>query len=496
MATQRSESHSSPLSNGGGFLLTLPERILHSKLGLSHREPTVVVGRFNQQRPGFISVMSNDISPLHCKISLHNQGESPAVVLRDEPDASCGGTFVNGYLVPRSGRVLKYGDEIRFGRHGPRNDNVFLYVESLTDAVKPPPLQGFFKKYWLGAPLGQGGYAKVYRAEHARSRKLFAVKVVTPDVVARRPRPNGRQIAGREVELMEKLRHPNIVQIVEHFLCEGDDKLYIVMELVEKGDLYRYTRDSGGLSEIRMRDVVYQISRAMMFAHDRGVVHRDLKPSNILVAKEYPILVKIADFGDANICGDSARFTSIVGTPVYCAPEIDTAGEKGYTFKVDSFSLGAIAHFCLTLSEPVFTDKRRDGTPITPPKLDLSHLRKIEISDAMASLVKSLLLWNPQQRLTMERVCSHRLFAHPYVAAYDFPDDDPLSDDEKFRRPLTSKMDRLKEIAEEEDEGASGSAHRDTEMKPATPLREGKGKGRQLVPGGDMEMSPAKRVRR
>lgn len=151
---------------------------------------------------------------------------------------------VNGYLVPRSGCVLKYGDEIRFGKHGARNDNrasrtycasysvdvltapqVFLYVESAADAVQPPPLQGFFKKYRLRDPLGKGGFGKVYRAEHTRTRKMFAVKVTTPDVVARRPRPNGRLIAGKEVELMQKLTHPNIVQIVEYFLCEGDEKL-------------------------------------------------------------------------------------------------------------------------------------------------------------------------------------------------------------------------------------------------------------------------------
>lgn len=177
-----------------------------------------------------------------------------------------------------------------------------------------------------------------------------------------------------------------------------------------------------------------------------------------------------------------------------------------------------LRHCSLTLSEPDFIHNKPDGTLVTPPKLDLSHLRKKKISDESASppclmlttqltavispvtsLVKSLLLWNPQQRLTMERVCAHRIFSHThYVAAYDFPDDDPTSDDDKFRRPLPSKTDRLKELSKivEVDEEGPGRAYRDAEMKPATPLREGKGKGRQLGPGGDMEMSPAKRVRR
>ena len=97
-----------------------------------------------------------------------------------------------------------------------------MYVETLPEP--PKPKQGFFKRYELGMPLGQGGSGKVYQAK-SQNGTLRAVKIVTPDVVERRPRPNGRLIAGNEVELMQKLQHPNIVEIIEYFMCDGDDKL-------------------------------------------------------------------------------------------------------------------------------------------------------------------------------------------------------------------------------------------------------------------------------
>ena len=103
----------------------------------------------------------------------------------------------------------------------------------------------------------------------------------------------------------------------------------------------------------------------------------------------------------------------------------------------------------------------------------------------------------------MERACNHKLFAHPYLPAFDFPDDQPVDSvhDRQFRRPLPSpkkgKSNALSRIEVDAVAGeGSSSVYKDTEMTLSTPLREGKGKGRQLAPGSDVEMSPAKRVRK
>ncbi|RME03155.1 MAG: serine/threonine protein kinase [Planctomycetota bacterium] len=200
--------------------------------------------------------------------------------------------------------------------------------------------------------LGKGGMAAVYRARQLSLNREVAVKVL-PRSLARQE--EFVQRFNREAEMMAKLIHPNIVQVIDRGV-EGD-LYYFVMEFVDGRGLDGVLRE-GRLTLEEKLQVVVEVCKGLAYAHEQGIVHRDIKPSNILVNRRG--LVKIADFGIAGILrkgegGEEEGLTRTgvgMGTLRYMAPE-QKCDAKNVDHRADIYALGVMIYEMLTGEYPV-----------------------------------------------------------------------------------------------------------------------------------------------
>ncbi len=184
--------------------------------------------------------------------------------------------------------------------------------------------------------LGSGAIGAAYRAQHSETGEMVALKLMHERLVSD---PDVQNRFVREVSVLEKLDHPNIVRYVD---CGIDDgRLYLAMEWVEFGTLDEVLKRRGRLPWREAVEVAVQICKGLQHAHERGIIHRDLKPANLFLSADG--LVKIGDFGLARDA-DLHRLTmrgNTVGTCRYMAPE-QVRGEEELTGSVDLYALGCL----------------------------------------------------------------------------------------------------------------------------------------------------------
>ena len=183
-----------------------------------------------------------------------------------------------------------------------------------TDALTGHCLGG---RYVIGARLGGGGMAIVYRAVDERLHRDVAVKVLDAMRGADREQRARFEIEARAAA---SITHPNVVA-VHDFGIEGDPPNvvpYIVMECLPGRTLADELR-AGPLPAARAVAVLDDILAALGAAHAKGVLHRDIKPGNVLLDEGGR--VKLADFGIARVApGDLTLTGMVMGTPAYLAP--------------------------------------------------------------------------------------------------------------------------------------------------------------------------------
>ncbi len=143
-----------------------------------------------------------------------------------------------------------------------------------------------------------------------------------------------------EVDILSQLDHPNVVKLYEIF--DEGDVLYLVMELMNGGELFDRIVEKECYSEKEAADTIRPLVDAIRYCHSMGIVHRDLKPENLLYgSSDGQAILKISDFGLARfVQGELA--TTACGTPGYVAPEIILG--KGYGQEVDYWSVGVILY--------------------------------------------------------------------------------------------------------------------------------------------------------
>lgn len=197
----------------------------------------------------------------------------------------------------------------------------------------------------LGEQLGAGGMGVVYRATYLQTGQQVAIKFIPAGLL-----DNERVKARfeRELAILKKLRHPNIVRCYGGGLHQG--RLYYAMEIVDGGSLADVLKDRGRLSWETAVQYGQQICDALKHAHDHGIIHRDLKPANLLLTREGQL--KLSDFGLARD-NDATALTQTghaQGTFAYMAPEIIRG--KPISHKSDLYSLGCMMFELLTGQRP------------------------------------------------------------------------------------------------------------------------------------------------
>ncbi len=195
-------------------------------------------------------------------------------------------------------------------------------------------------RFQLLEPIGQGGFAEVWKAYDQHRRALVAIKVLHAQHARDRSR---RQRFFRGARQMAQLAHPNVVRVIEE-KCEEGGYHFFVMEYLGGGDLRHAVLD-GRLSTQERLQVILQIGELLALAHDLGVIHRDVKPHNILLSPDgCPRLTDFDLVRAADTTGGTR--TAMLGTFLYAAPEA-MADAKQAAEPADIYGLGMTALFAL-----------------------------------------------------------------------------------------------------------------------------------------------------
>mmetsp|Transcript_79859 Transcript_79859/g.231796 ORF Transcript_79859/g.231796 Transcript_79859/m.231796 type:complete len:597 (-) Transcript_79859:21-1811(-) len=206
--------------------------------------------------------------------------------------------------------------------------------------------------------LGRGSYGEVLGATHRRTGARRAVKVVGKVALSRYVDDAGAFVR-REVDILRRLDHPNIVRMYEAY--EDEQNIYIVLELCNGGDLLeRVTAGRDRMPERVAASLLTQMMSALQHMWLRGIVHRDLKPENFLFLHREPereplppasAPMKLIDFGLSRRLTDSgttvagARVTPKIGTAEYMAPEAFVGKTRpALADRMDVWSLGVVLH--------------------------------------------------------------------------------------------------------------------------------------------------------
>ncbi|EGR27184.1 protein kinase domain protein [Ichthyophthirius multifiliis] len=209
--------------------------------------------------------------------------------------------------------------------------------------MKPPNTMDKkdYKKIKL---LGEGSYGKAYLVERIIDNQLCVIKQIDISHMTDQEKCD----AINEANILQILNHHNIIKYHEQFKTKKN-KLCIVMDYAEGGDLSQIIQKQQIIKEEQIIDWLTQICCALNLVHSKNIIHRDIKSQNIFLTQNK--IIKLADFGIAKILSctrDKAK--TFIGTPYYLAPEL--IQNKPYTTKVDIWSLGVLIYELCALKQP------------------------------------------------------------------------------------------------------------------------------------------------
>jgi len=256
--------------------------------------------------------------------------------------------------------------------------------------AKQPTIE---EKYDLGKVIGRGAFSVVKEGIRKEDKKKYAIKCIAKKVIDKKE----LSLLEREIDIMKKLQHPNIIQLIE--VIDTPETLYLVIEYAGGGELFDAIVNKGSYSETEAAKIVFQILQAIQYVHNHGIAHRDLKPENLLLStEEKEDCIKIADFGLSKDFGQEQLQTSC-GTPDYVAPEV-LLGEP-YDMSVDIWSIGVICYVLLCGFPPFYGESQKDlFENIMSGTFDFPSPEWDEVSEAAKEFIKKILVVSPEKRYT------------------------------------------------------------------------------------------------
>ena len=333
-----------------------------------------------------------NLPPIKISESGRNQSQG------GEPSKREGGKSFEAEIIPKmSNPEIKERRKSKILEMGifPNFSDMKVSKENMIKIMNEP----IAKYYVILGNLGHGSYGQVKRVKNIKMNEERAMKIVKKK----------SESSHNEVEILKKISHPNIANVFEIF--EDSRKYYIMMELLEGGELFEVIINQGYFSEADAAKIMKQLLSAVNYLHSKNIVHRDLKPENIMLTKK-PVKnkfeIKIIDFGTAKIFDPKKRMTKFIGTSYYIAPEVL---KENYDEKCDVWSCGVILYILLCgyppfngnsnvdifhhiqNAQPMFTGEEWQG--ITKEAIDL---------------LKSMLNKNPSKRFSTEKCLAHKWF--------------------------------------------------------------------------------------
>ncbi len=307
--------------------------------------------------------------------------------------------------------------------------NRFLPIsESVQQGLEPEPK---ITDFTISKELGAGSFGHVYLVTHKKTKANYAIKAID-----KRNKSNieEKPYFRREVEVMYKIHHPNVVKLYGHF--EDNNYCYFIMEYIPKGNMFglipqdKKKRVSTQLVASLIKDVI----SAVYFLHNMNppIIHRDIKPENVLLTDT--LAAKLTDFGWSNYIQEDEKRTTVCGTPIYLAPEI--IKEKGHDEKVDIWCIGVLLFELATGSVP-FPGNDIETLENNILKLKIQWPKDINLD--IKNLIMKILKLDPKARISLSDMMQHH-----FITKY-FPDSTQYlikpNDNAKYRPFIVSKDD-------------------------------------------------------
>ena len=249
--------------------------------------------------------------------------------------------------------------------------------------------------------LGVGSFGQVFLAKHKKTKAIYAIKSIdkTDD-------QNLEEKANfsREVEIMYKLHHPNIVKLYGHF--EDSKYCYFIMQYIPKRSVYEIIPKSGKKPNLQLiASVMKDLISAVYYLHNMKpiIIHRDIKPENVLLDENSRAY--LTDFGWSNYIQSFKRRTTVCGTPLYLPPEM--VNETSHDENADIWCIGVLL-FELSTGRVPFDGRDLETVKANILRLNIAWPR--EIDPEVKDLISQILRLNPKSRLSIEEILSHSFF--------------------------------------------------------------------------------------
>jgi serine/threonine protein kinase len=316
--------------------------------------------------------------------------------------------------------------------------------------------------YEILRDIGAGVHGKVKLAKDLESGTIVAIKIINRKTKKKLgnydPNEQENKIK-REIAIMKKCHHPNIVNLIEVIDNPDSQKVYLgtiflsmetdlVLEYMERGEIKWKDRNNRPILTVdEIRPMIRDVVLGLEYLHFQGIIHRDIKPGNLLIANDGT--VKISDFGVSHLAKmdeagnllpeNDVDLAKTAGSPAFFAPELcqfDADKPRVITKAIDVWALG-ITMYCLLFGREPFPGVYREGelfykicnVDIEPPEECAHRL------DADARDLLRLLLTKPVQ----ERIKLHEVRRHPFITK-DIPEPKKWAEDTdltlKTSRPL------------------------------------------------------------
>ncbi|WP_345655266.1 serine/threonine-protein kinase [Streptomyces siamensis] len=254
-------------------------------------------------------------------------------------------------------------------------------------------------RYRLHNPIGRGAMGEVWRGFDETLDRPVAVKLLLPQDTD----PTAASRFRLEAQTAGSFNHPHVVGVFD--FGQHEDRLFLVMELVEGDSLARHLTTTGPLPAGQVAQIAAQAAAGLAAAHQQGIVHRDIKPANLLLDADGTL--KIGDFGIARFVDDPAAALTttgqIVGTSLYLAPE--RALGRPAEPACDVYALGCVIYQLLTGRPPFQADtavailhQHLDTAPVPPRQ------RGADIPAAFENYLLALLAKQPSDRPEAQQV--------------------------------------------------------------------------------------------
>ena len=275
----------------------------------------------------------------------------------------------------------------------------------MSDKIKYSKLEKTIGDYIIQNELGCGGFAKVYQGIHIPTGEKVAIKIMDKSQLMEDPL--NFQRVENEISILKKVHHKNIIKLYE--LMESPQKIYLVMEFCEGGELFDYIVNHKKLSEKQACKFFQEIINSLEYLHSQSIVHRDIKPENMLlynINEKNKIEIKLIDFGISRNYPRNKLLNSPCGTTAYAPPEMHKR-EEYYGLLTDIWSAGVVLYSMIYGYLPFSDDDSEENIQnIINGNYELDSCA----SENVRNLIKNCLNVDPLKRYDLNQIRNHQWF--------------------------------------------------------------------------------------